>query len=134
MAYCFLAWRHYLEGCPGGFTVIIDHQTLTRIMDQQVLSFVQIQWVRLGLFQSIRPTLKYPPGTANIIANALSRSQRGTSNANAKGQDLHKEHKGDEDAVFALTGTMMTMQIAELKRWKQAQANDPKIQPTIQQL
>ena len=50
VAYCFLEWRHYLEGCPGAVTVITNHQTLTRIMDQQVLSHAQIQWVRLGLF------------------------------------------------------------------------------------
>ena len=36
--------------------------------------------------------------------------------------------------MFALTGTTMTMQPAEVKRWKQAQADNPKIQPTIQQL
>ena len=134
VAYYFLAWRHYLEGCPGGVTVITDHQTLTRIMDQQVLSRAQIRWVRLGLFQSIRPTIKYQPDKANIVADALSRSQRGTSDADAKDQGLHKEQKEDEDAVFALMGTTMTMQPAKVKRWKQAQADDPKIQPTIQQL
>ena len=38
VVYCFLAWQHYLEGYSGGVVVIIDHQTLTRIMDQQALS------------------------------------------------------------------------------------------------
>ena len=32
VAYCFLQWRHYLEGCRGGVTVMIDHQPLTLIM------------------------------------------------------------------------------------------------------
>ena len=115
-----------MEGCPGGVTVITNHQTLTRIMDQQVLSRAQIRWVQLGLFQSIRPTIKYQLGEANIIADTLSRSQRGTSNANAKDQGLHKEQKEDKDAVFALIGTTMTMQPAEVKRWKQAQGGRPK--------
>ena len=53
---------------------------------------------------------------------------------NAEDQGLHKQHNEDEDVVFALTRTMMTMQPTELKRWKQAQVDDPKIQPTIQQL
>ena len=38
IAYSFLAWRHYLEGCPGGVTVMTDHQPLTFLMQQQVLS------------------------------------------------------------------------------------------------
>ena len=33
IAYCFIQWRHYLEGCPGGVTVIIDHQPLTHLME-----------------------------------------------------------------------------------------------------
>ena len=32
VAFCFLQWRHYLEGCVGGVTVMIDHQPLTLIM------------------------------------------------------------------------------------------------------
>ena len=65
-----------MEGCLGGVIVVTDHQPLVRIMDQQVLTRVQTRWLRLGLFQSIRPTIKYQPGKANVVANALSRSQR----------------------------------------------------------
>ena len=38
VAYCLQSWRHYLEGCPSGVTVVTDHQPLVRIMDQQVLT------------------------------------------------------------------------------------------------
>ena len=40
IAYCVQSWRHYLEGCPGGMTVVTDYQPLVRIMDQQVLTQV----------------------------------------------------------------------------------------------
>ena len=32
VAYYCIHWRHYLEGCPGGVTVITDHQLLTHLM------------------------------------------------------------------------------------------------------
>ena len=32
VAYCFLQWGHYLEGCPGGVNVVTDHQPLTFLM------------------------------------------------------------------------------------------------------
>ena len=73
VAYCFIQWRHYLEGCPGGVTVVTDHKSLTLLMDQQVLSRSQTRWIRLGLFQSIQPKIKQP-GKANVVADALSRS------------------------------------------------------------
>ena len=37
VTYCLINWQHYLEGCPGGMTVVTDHQPLVRLMDQQVL-------------------------------------------------------------------------------------------------
>ena len=46
VAYCFIQWRHYLEGCPKGVTVVTDHQTLTHLLDQPVLSRVQVRCVR----------------------------------------------------------------------------------------
>ena len=53
IAYCFIQWRHYLEGYPVGVPVMTDHKPLTLLMDQQVLSRSQTRWIRLGLFQSI---------------------------------------------------------------------------------
>ena len=74
IAYCFIQLRHYLEGYLGGVTVMMDHEPLTLLMDQQVLSPSQTRWIRLGLSQSIQPKITYQPGKANIVADALSRS------------------------------------------------------------
>ena len=41
-----------------------------------MLTQVQIRWMKLGLFQSINPVIKYHLGKANIITDALSRIQR----------------------------------------------------------
>ena len=51
-----------------------DHKPLTLLMDQQVLSRSQTQWIQLGLFQSIQPKFIYQPGKTNIIVDALSQS------------------------------------------------------------
>ena len=75
MAFCFVKWRHYLEGCPGGVELVTDHKTLTSLMSQEVLSRVQAWWLRQGFFQSINQRIQYTLGKANIVANALSHSQ-----------------------------------------------------------
>ena len=67
-----------MESYPSCVTMVTDHQALTYYIDQPVLSWVQVRCSRLGLFQSIRPTVKYQPGNANIVADGLSWSQHPT--------------------------------------------------------
>eukprot|EP00210_Caulerpa_lentillifera_P002711 g2591.t1 len=67
-------WRHYIEGCPGGVTLMTDHQPLTHLMSQAVFSRVQSRWIKTGYFQSIMPKIVYVPGKSNVVADALSRS------------------------------------------------------------
>ena len=55
--------------------MVMDHQPLVRPMDKWVLTWVQTRWLRLGLFQSIRCTIKYQPRKANVLVNTLSWSQ-----------------------------------------------------------
>ena len=74
VAYYLQSWRPYFKGCPGGVTMVTVHQPLLRLIDQQVLTKVQMRWLWLGLFQSICPTIKYQSGKANLVADALSQS------------------------------------------------------------
>ena len=34
IAYYFIQWRYYLEGCPRGVMVVTDHPPLTHLMEQ----------------------------------------------------------------------------------------------------
>ena len=112
VAYCFIQWRHYLEGCPKGVTVVTDHQPLTTLMTQSVTSRVQNRWIRMGFFQSINPVIRYQPGKANVIADALSRS---------RGQ---QEDDSTEPSLNVLTRSSF-VDSSEIQVWKKAQEEDP---------
>ena len=130
VAYCLQSWRHYLEGCPGGVTVITDHQPLVRLMDQPVLTRVQTRWLRLGLFQSIRPTIKYQPGKANVVADALSRSQRSTT----EDSTVELAQDNPDNQVYALQSVTVEPNKEDLRIWHQAYLEDPSTKTVFQQL
>ena len=104
-------------------TVVNDHQPLVRLMEQQILSRAQTRWIRLGLFQSIRPTIKYQPGKANIVTDALSRSQR------CNAQDIPPilpmaEDKDDQDQLFVLSGMGVQLLKDVQQKWTMAYKQD----------
>ena len=122
VTYCLQSWRHYLEGCPGGVTVVTDHQPLVRLMDQQVLTRVQIRWLRLGLLQSIRPTIKYQPGKANVVADALSWSQRKETEDSM--DDPMATAVAVEEHVATLSGFNVELTAEDLQTWTKAYKED----------
>ena len=123
MAFCLQSWRHYLEGCPGGVIVLTDHQTLNRLMDQPVLTRVQTRWMRLGLFPSINPVIKYTPEKANIIADALSRSQRKIEES-INAQDNLGE-------LMAMTEVTINLDQEECQNWIKAYERDPVLKTAL---
>ncbi|GJT69340.1 putative reverse transcriptase domain-containing protein [Tanacetum coccineum] len=65
-------WRHYLYGTRC--TVFTDHKSLQHILDQKELNMRQRRW--LELLSDYDCDIRYHPGKANVIADALSRKER----------------------------------------------------------
>ncbi|GJY22178.1 putative reverse transcriptase domain-containing protein, partial [Tanacetum coccineum] len=65
-------WRHYLYETKC--TVFTDHKSLQHILDQKELNVRQRRW--LELLSDYDFDIRYHPGKANVIADALSRKER----------------------------------------------------------
>ncbi|XP_071705189.1 uncharacterized protein [Rutidosis leptorrhynchoides] len=61
-------WRHYLYGVKC--TVFTDHKSLQHIFDQKQLNMRQRRWVEL--INDYDCEIRYHPGKANVVADALS--------------------------------------------------------------
>ncbi|GJT27968.1 putative reverse transcriptase domain-containing protein [Tanacetum coccineum] len=64
-------WRHYLYGTRC--TVFTDHKSLQHILDQKELNMRQRRW--LELLSDYDCDIRYHPGKANVVADALSRKE-----------------------------------------------------------
>nr|GEW86566.1 hypothetical protein [Tanacetum cinerariifolium] len=65
-------WRHYLYGTKC--TVFTDHKSLQHILDQKELNMRQQRW--LELLSDYDCDIRYHPGKANVVTDALSRRER----------------------------------------------------------
>ncbi|GJS55247.1 putative reverse transcriptase domain-containing protein [Tanacetum coccineum] len=64
--------RHYLYGTKC--TVFTEHKSLQHILDQKELNMRQRRW--LELLSDYDCDIRYHPGKANVVADALSRKER----------------------------------------------------------
>nr|GFC10078.1 retrotransposon protein, putative, Ty3-gypsy subclass [Tanacetum cinerariifolium] len=65
-------WRHYLYGTKC--TVFTDHKSLQHILDLKEPNMRQRQW--LELLSDYDCKIRYHPGKANVVTDALSRKER----------------------------------------------------------
>nr|GEZ50057.1 putative reverse transcriptase domain-containing protein [Tanacetum cinerariifolium] len=65
-------WRQYMYGTKC--VVFTDHKSLQHILDQKELNMRQQRW--LELLSDYDCEIRYHPGKANVVANALSQKKR----------------------------------------------------------
>ncbi|GJU64097.1 reverse transcriptase domain-containing protein [Tanacetum coccineum] len=65
-------WRYYLYGTKC--VVFTDHKSLQHILDQKELNMRQRRW--LELLSDYDCEIRYHPGKANVVADALSQKER----------------------------------------------------------
>ncbi|GJZ10431.1 putative reverse transcriptase domain-containing protein [Tanacetum coccineum] len=102
-------WRHYLYGTKC--TVFTDHKSLQHILDQKELNMRQRRW--LELLSDYDCDIRYHPGKANVVADALSRKERIEPLQKALGTDVsistayHPETNGQSERTIQTLEDML---------------------------
>ncbi|KAJ0431848.1 putative nucleotidyltransferase, Ribonuclease H [Helianthus annuus] len=65
-------WRHYLYGIK--FVIYSDHKSLQHLFNQKELNMSQRRWMET--LNDYECEIRYHPGKANVVADALSRKER----------------------------------------------------------
>ncbi|GKF91807.1 putative reverse transcriptase domain-containing protein, partial [Tanacetum coccineum] len=67
-------WRHYLYGTKCTVFVSTDYKSLQHILDQKELNMRQRRWLELLSYYDC--DIRYHPGKANVVTDALSQKER----------------------------------------------------------
>ncbi|GKC21848.1 putative reverse transcriptase domain-containing protein, partial [Tanacetum coccineum] len=72
VVFALKTWRNYLYGMRS--VIYTDHKSLQHIFNQKELNMRQRRWIEL--FSDYECEIRYHPGKANVVADALSRKER----------------------------------------------------------
>ncbi|GKB30202.1 putative reverse transcriptase domain-containing protein, partial [Tanacetum coccineum] len=72
VVFALKTWRHYLYGTKS--VIYTDHKSLQYIFDQKELNMRQRRWIEF--FSDYECEIRYHPGKANVVADALSMKER----------------------------------------------------------
>nr|GEV89439.1 putative reverse transcriptase domain-containing protein [Tanacetum cinerariifolium] len=84
-------WRHYPYGTKC--VVFTDHKSLQHILDQKELNMRQRHW--LELLSDYDYEIRYHPGKANVVADALTRKEKNFINEDLQGMINKLEPRAD---------------------------------------
>ncbi|GKC44894.1 hypothetical protein Tco_1062616 [Tanacetum coccineum] len=73
VVFALKTWRHYLYGTKS--VIYTDHKSLQHIFSQKELNMRQCRWIEL--FSDYDCEIRYHPGKANVVADTLSRKEKG---------------------------------------------------------
>ncbi|GKD19995.1 putative reverse transcriptase domain-containing protein, partial [Tanacetum coccineum] len=103
VVFALKTWRHYLYGTKS--FIYTDYKSLQHIFDQKELNMRQRRWIEL--FSDYECEIRYHPGKANVVADALIRKEKGEAfdqenvmDERVHGLDQQMERKGDGILYF----------------------------------
>jgi hypothetical protein len=112
-------WLHYLYGAV--FVIFTDHKSLKYIFTQKDLNMYQRRWMEF--LEDFHCQIKYHPGKANVVADALSQKVRNSALQMVQTPELES---------FVIEGKieMASLRVKPewLQQFKEAQESDKKLQ------
>ncbi|GKB24567.1 putative reverse transcriptase domain-containing protein [Tanacetum coccineum] len=115
-------WRHYLYGTKC--MVYTDHKSLQYILDQKELNMRQRRWIEL--LSDYDCVIRYHPGKANVVADALSRKDKEPIRVCALVVTIHNNLTEQIQNDFVVKGSHLKLYPMVLEIWKNVGIKSPR--------